>query len=474
MMTLRSISCLFGLALFGVAGALPASAQQAQPQPQSQPPQSQDGYQTGMIKAPHIMLPQDKNLKGMVFLISGASGWGATEESEAANLLKNGAAVVGIDFPTYIQSLSADEGDCVYMISDVEDLSQQVQRRVGNATYRHPIIAGIGDGGALALAMISQSPPTTVGEAIAVNPTAGIPLAKELCTPATKDVKGDRTIYGFQDEDLPADVTIAFTPDVAAGDDGRAHAKSLKDGHQDVDIQDVAGPADAALAALLDESLKDAAGTGDQALDMPLTILDTKPTSDTMAIIYSGDGGWRDIDSEIGGYLQGQGVPVVGVDSLRYFWTEKTADQTAKDMAKIIETYRKKWNVQNVVLVGYSFGADIIPASYNLLPKATKVRVRQMSLLALAKEVDFVISVTGWLGVAGEGKGGNTLTDLAKVDPKVVQCIYGTDEDDDPCVQLKSRGVEAVAIEGGHHFDEDYEALGKHILDSLKTRLTKK
>ncbi len=440
----------------------------------SQPAQSTDGYQTGMIKAPHIMVPQDKNLKGMVFLISGGSGWGATEESEAQNLVKNGAAVVGIDLPTYIQSLSADEGDCVYMISDVEDLSQQVQRRIGNSTYRHPIIAGIGDGGAMALAMISQSPPTTIGEAIAVNPAAGIPLKKELCTPATKDVKGDRTIYGFQDDDLPADVTIAFTPDVAANDDGRAHAKSLKDGHQDVDIEDVAGPADAALSTLLDQSLKVAEGTGDVALDMPLTILDTKPTSDTMAIIYSGDGGWRDIDSEVGGYLQGEGVPVVGVDSLRYFWTEKTADQTAKDMAKIIETYRKKWNVQNVVLVGYSFGADIIPASYNLLPKAVKVHVRQMSLLALAKEVDFVISVTGWLGVAGEGKGGNTLNDIAKIDPKVVQCIYGTDEDDDPCAQLKSRGVEAVAIDGGHHFDEDYEALGKHILDSLKTRLSKK
>lgn len=136
-------------------------------------------------------------------------------------------------------------------------------------------------------------------------------------------MKGDRTIYGFQDDDLPADVTIAFTPDVAANDDGRAHAKSLKDGHQDVDIEDVAGPADAALSTLLDQSLKVAEGTGDVALDMPLTILDTKPTSDTMAIIYSGDGGWRDIDSEVGGYLQGEGVPVVGVDSLRYFWTER-------------------------------------------------------------------------------------------------------------------------------------------------------
>src|SRR6218665_3468179 len=112
---------------------------------------------------------------------------------------------------------------------------------------------------------------------------------------------------------------------------------------------------------------------------------------DTLAIIYSGDGGWRDIDSEIGGYLQSEGVPVVGVDSLRYFWSEKTAAETAKDMAGLIDTYRRKWGVSHVVLIGYSFGADIIPASYNLLPSLEKARVQQLSLLALSKEVDFVI-----------------------------------------------------------------------------------
>lgn len=33
-----------------------------------------------------------------------------------------------------------------------------------------------------------------------------------------------------------------------------------------------------------------------------------------MAVIYSGDGGWRDIDKEVGNALQQQGVPVVGVE----------------------------------------------------------------------------------------------------------------------------------------------------------------
>jgi type IV secretory pathway VirJ component len=30
-----------------------------------------------------------------------------------------------------------------------------------------------------------------------------------------------------------------------------------------------------------------------------------------------------------------------------------------------------------------------------------------------------------------------------------------------------------VPIEGGHHFDEDYQALGKRIVESLQGRLKK-
>ncbi len=448
----------------------PAATTPAQPAPQPTGTPPSGDYQSGMIPQPRIFLPGGKDLSGMVFLISQGDGWGTREEAQAKELVAAGAAVVGIDYRDYLRSLAADDGDCVYMVSDIEDMAQQVQRRIGNPVYRHPIVAGIGDGGAVALAMISQSPLATISAAVAVDPAAGIPLAKELCTPASKDKAGDRTIYGFQDGPIPAAVTIGFTPQADAA--GRAHAQSLKQGHSEVDIVEQEGkPADAFMDLLTDAVSE--TSQSNQPLDLPLTILDTKPTTNTMAIIYSGDGGWRDLDSEVGGYLQQQGIPVVGIDSLRYFWAERTPQETAADLGRIMDTYRRKWGVSNIVLIGYSFGADVIPASFNLLSKADKSRVRQISLLALSKEVDFVISVTGWLGVAGDGKGGNTVEAISKIDPKIVQCVYGTDEDDDPCMSLKDKGVETIPVDGGHHFDEDYEALGKRIVDSLHTRLRK-
>jgi type IV secretory pathway VirJ component len=452
----------------GSSLAQTAASPAATPLPAASAPSGE--YQTGMIPSPHVFLPAGKDLSGMVFLVSQGDGWGEREEAQAKELVAAGAAVVGIDFPAYMQSLAKDDGDCVYMVSDIEDMAQQVQRRVGNPVYRHPMVAGIGDGGAVALAMISQSPLATISGAVAVDPAAGIPLAKELCTPASKDKVGDRTVYGFQDGPIPAMVTVGFTPGADAA--GRAHAQSLKQGHSEVDIVDEDGAPGDVFMDLLTDAVSETSQSN-QPLDLPLTILDTKPTMNTMAIIYSGDGGWRDLDSEVGGYLQGKGIPVVGVDSLRYFWSQRTPQETATDLGRMMDTYRRKWGVSNIVLIGYSFGADVIPASYNLLSKADKARVKQISLLALSKEVDFVISVTGWLGVSGEGKGGDTLEAVSKIDPNVVQCIYGTEEDDDPCAVLKNKGVETVPIEGGHHFDEDYEALGKHIVDSLQTRIKK-
>lgn len=432
---------------------------------QEKPP----AFTTGMVPADHIALP-DGAPGASIFLISDAAGWGAEEEKEASSLVEKGAAVIGIDFPRYLKSLQADRGDCVYMVSDIESLAHQVQRAGGAASYSPPIIAGIGEGGALALAMMAQSPAATLGEAIAVDPVAGIPLDKVLCTPAAKSRADGRTIYGLTEGPLPAPVTVLLTD--TAPKTGRDHAAALKQAHPDIEIRDIASSPTDALSQVLTDRVE-AAGNADMPLGLPLTVLKATPAFDTMAVVYSGDGGWRDIDKQVAGVLQARGIPVVGVDSLRYFWSERKPQETADDLARIIDAFRKEWNVKHVLLIGYSFGADILPASYNLLSAEDRNRVAQVTLMALSRAVDYEISVTGWLGVAGAGAGGDTANDIRKIDPQRVQCIYGTEEDDDPCPSLKQTGVEAIGIEGGHHFDDDYEALAGRIIDSLMRRLPK-
>jgi type IV secretory pathway VirJ component len=429
-------------------------------------------FETGLIPSPHIFLPEG-GVKGAVMLISDAAGWGDNEKAEADKLVAEGSVVIGVDFPSYIDALrkyDVSENDgCVYLVSDIESLSQQVQRAAGNSPYHLPIIAGVGEGGALALAIAAQTPDATIGQTLAIDPLAGIPLTQELCTPAKKQTVGDRMIYGLSDIALPNPVIAAFT--AAASKDGRAHVDELKKAHSDIDIRDASDDAQTTLSDTLDE-LVAASAAADNPLGLPLTILDAKPAFDTMAVIYSGDGGWRDIDKEVGAALQKQGIPVVGIDSLHYFWSERKPQETADDLGRIIELYRKQWQVKHVLLVGYSFGADVVPAAFTKLKAAPKSAVAQISLLSLSHEVDYQISVMGWLGAKTEGAGGDPVNDLKTVDPKLVQCIYGKEDDDEvACPDLKDSGVQVIALAGDHHFDENYELLTKTIVDGLKSRL---
>ncbi|TCL69787.1 AcvB/VirJ family lysyl-phosphatidylglycerol hydrolase [Rhizobium sp. BK251] len=429
-------------------------------------------FDTGLIPSPHILLPEG-DVKAAVFLISDAAGWGAQDDEEAKHLVSEGSVVVGIDLPSYLTALrnydvSQNDG-CIYLVSDIESLSQQVQRAAGNSAYHLPIIAGIGEGGALALAIAAQTPDATIGQTLAVNPAVGIPLTKQLCTPAAKQAVGDRMVYGLTDGALPDPIVVVFTSDAAK--DARDHVEALNKAHPDIDIRDSSDDAQTTLSDTLDDMIS-ASASSDNPLGLPLSILEATPAFDTMAVVYSGDGGWRDIDKEVGAALQAQGIPVIGVDSLHYFWSERKPQETADDLTKIIDFYRKQWKVRHVLLIGYSFGADVLPATYNLLKPNARDAVMQISLLSLSHEVDYEISVAGWLGAKTSGEGGDPVKDLKTIDPKLVQCIYGKDDDEESaCPALQGTGADVIALDGDHHFDENYEGLTKQIVDGLKARL---
>ena len=430
--------------------------------------QAPGGFDSGFIQNPKLFRPEAAP-QGVVFLISDAPGWADGDTAQAQALVARGYAVVGLDLPTYLHALAqpSDDEDCSYAISDIEEISKRLQSGTG-ADYRLPLIAGRGDGGGLALALTSQTPVSTIAATVAVDPSAGIALDRPLCTDAAHQQVGGRMVYGLLPEGPGQSVDLVFTP--AAQPTDRAHAEDLAKGQSDITISAASSAPDVALATALSariDQLAQAAGP----LNLPVEELSVaKPAFDTMAIFYSGDGGWRDIDRQVGTYLQQAGVPVVGVDSLRYFWAERTPQQTADDLSRMIRHYRQHWGVKHVILVGYSFGADILPESYDLLPAQDQAHVLLMSLMSLTHERDYEVHVTGWLGLSS-GSDQDPTRDLQKVPAGIVQCISGDGDDEDACHDLTGRGYDLVSLPGGHHFDGDYETLTGHILRALKARL---
>jgi type IV secretory pathway VirJ component len=417
---------------------------------------------TASLPLDHISYPESKP-KGVVVLISDEAGWSGREERASEALSREGTIVVGVDLQDYYAALEKRSDECLYLVSDIEDLTRQLHRAADIVDYHPPIVAGIGSGGTLALAIAAQTPESTIAETLAVDPQTAIPLSTVLCTPADKTPASDGMVYGLTEGDLPNPVKVVFSP--KADPAGRIHAENLKETHSAVQLVDASDTPETVLQENILAVVAQIAHSASP-LALPIVPIDTKPRHDMMAVIFSGDGGWRDIDQQLGAFMKEEGVPVVGVDALRYFWTEKTPEQTAADLSRIIETYRRRWKVSNVVLVGYSFGANILPATYRALPQEDKQAVLLMSLLALSHHSDFEIDVTGWLGFTSSGKYGDPVDDLQQVEPLKIQCIHGLKEADSGCPAVAQiAGAQVIGREGGHHFDGNYRALNRLIVE---------
>lgn len=423
--------------------------------------------QTDTLGIAEVIVPR-REPTGLVYLLSGGEGYGFWDRVKARRYAASGAVVVGIDTPATFAKAEKLPDDCVYFVSDVEQVSQNIQRVLDVGSYHSPMIAGTGLGGTFALALAAQSPDATIGRTIAVDPHAVLPLRKELCSEArhVRAADGKGWVYELQKGHLPDPIDVYTTRN--ADPDGAAHVDELiGSGFAIATAKSIKGAGRTLDGALL-EQLTSAEDDGSPLAGIPITLVPAVPKHDTMAIIYSGDGGWRDIDAEIGGYLAKAGVPVVGIDSLRYFWNDVDPADAAGDLAKVIDAYARKWNVHKVALVGYSFGADALPAIYEALPEDRKANVDLVSLLAYTGARQFEIQVSGILGGKTDPNGPSTLPDLMKVEPAKVQCIYGSEDDETACTRLpKDQGFSLLVHPGGHHFNDDYKPVARDILNRL-------
>ena len=187
-----------------------------------------------------------------------------------------------------------------------------------------------------------------------------------------------------------------------------------------------------------------------------------KAAHDTFAIILSGDGGWAGLDKEVAAALTQSGIPVAGLDSLRYFWSKRTPEGLAADLDRIVRYYSAHWHRQRVVLIGYSQGADVLPFAVARLPTPTQQAVTLTALLGLGERAHFEFHLSNWVR---RGQGGMPVApEIAKLRNGKVLCLYGADETDSLCPSLASTQVQAVKVPGGHHFNGDYRHLAELIM----------
>ncbi|HEY8206635.1 MAG TPA: AcvB/VirJ family lysyl-phosphatidylglycerol hydrolase [Myxococcaceae bacterium] len=407
----------------------------------------------------------------------------------ARALAERGALVLTCDAPGYLDA-SPKKEKCIYPAGDLEALAQYAEKKLGFGEYLRPVVVGIGATSGLAYAALAQAPKGTFRGAVSVGFCAEADSPKPLCSGSglwrARGYGGTAEVFitkagldapwvvlqGSEDKTCPVEEAKRFA---AGTTDGRVvelpgvgHALEKPEAWMAPLLEAVAGTRPAPVAG----APKPAEGVvAEDVSDLPLVeaVVPSGP-GEAFAVMLSGDGGWAGIDRRLAEEVgRGKyGVPVVGMDSLQYFWKAKTPEQTAKDVSRVIRHYAAAWKRGTVVMLGYSRGADVLPATVNRLDPDARARVKLLGLVAPEKLAEFEVHVTDF--VASSEVGTPIAPEVRKLGGTPLMCIFGDQEANESlCPVIRSLpGVSAEKLPGGHHFGGSYHLVAGAIVGTLR------
>jgi type IV secretory pathway VirJ component/protein-S-isoprenylcysteine O-methyltransferase Ste14 len=453
--------------------------------------------------------------RGVVVLVSDDKGWGATGEELARGLEALDALVIGLDLPYYLRKVERLTQDCLYPAGDLEMLSKLVQKKLDLPVYTPPVLAGWGAGATLVYGALAQAPSGSFAGAISLGFCPRLDASHPLCAGRGLSSKplpgGGYELQPIASLDQPWLLAPALAPTTPAGAGGRCGGSAAAaggggaNGGNRANSSSGADPAESFVAKIHGAAvisppkssgrhpaaadLRAASGLKQAYLralnatdlarppetavrrsvaDLPLLELPAPGSiGDTLAVIVSGDGGWAGLDRDVASQLAERGFPVVGLNTLQYFWTPRNPDAAAGDLARLLRAYLAAWKRKDALLIGYSLGAEVLPFMVARLPPDLQAKVRLVALLGPGRGTSFEFRLSEWLGRGG-GENRPVQPEVAKLKGRPVLCIYGSGEKATSlCTALSASVATSVALPGAHYLGGDPRAVVVAILSQL-------
>lgn len=201
--------------------------------------------------------------------------------------------------------------------------------------------------------------------------------------------------------------------------------------------------------------------------DFPVRELNSQNNSPFIFYV-SGDAGFNTFSKNLSNELFKRNYDITALDSKTYFWKPKTPEETTKKISNYLTEKLKGRKNQKIVLLGYSFGADISAFIVNRLDKNLQQKIVSVILLDPSKTADFEVSLQGMIfdKVRGDYE---VLPEVNKMQVPKTMFLLSNIGIKFPYQKVTIANFTIHHLPGNHRFNYEYRKLANLISQNINS-----
>jgi len=198
-----------------------------------------------------------------------------------------------------------------------------------------------------------------------------------------------------------------------------------------------------------------APGFAQRRAELPLVRVDAPPgTSGPMILLLSGDGDWAPFPHQLSELAAARGSPVLGLKMRSYLSQRRTPDEMAAALAPVVRGQLGDWGRSELMVVGYSRGADIAPFVVNRWPEDLRAQVSGIAFVGLSESASFEFHYSDLAFDIARPTDLPTRPEVEKLVGMPMWCLRGADENPSFCDRPVA-GMQVAKHAGSHRASGD-------------------
>lgn len=200
---------------------------------------------------------------------------------------------------------------------------------------------------------------------------------------------------------------------------------------------------------------------------LPLVELRAAEPGRTLAFLFTGDGNWAGMIGGLSRELAKQGIASVALKARTYLLLGRTPTRVTRDVEAVLRYYLRAWDADDVVLVGLSRGADLLPFVVRRMDPALRRRVRLLALFSPAPLGNFRFRWVDLVGFHPHRDDVPVIPELGAIRDLPILVVNGTEDPAALAPVLPPGIADTVMLEAGHNLARDHLTAAELILERL-------